>query len=68
MLVLKGSLMKPVEVSDQACLSPTKNVEVSDRECQSPMGLRSGMSVSNGSPMKHVEVFDVFPIRHVGLR
>ena len=35
------------------------------------MGHLSGMSVSDGafwSLMKHVEVYDGFPIKHVGLR
>ena len=27
-----------------------------------------GMSVSDGSPMKHVEVSDGSPIRHIGVR
>ena len=32
------------------------------------VGLRPSMSVSDGSPMKNVEVYDGSPIRHVGLR
>ena len=45
--------------------SPMKHVVVSDQVCQS---LWSGMSVSDGSPMKHVDISDGSLIRHVGLR
>ena len=34
--------------------SPMKHVEVSDQGCRSPMGLQSGMSVFDGSPMGFV--------------
>ena len=41
---------------------------VSDGACRLQMGLRWGMPVSDGSPMKHVDVSDESTIRHVSLR
>ena len=41
---------------------------VFDGECRFQMDLQLGMSVSDGSPMKHVEVSDGSPIRYVGLQ
>ena len=35
-------------------------MSVYDQTCQSQMGLRSGYSVSDGSPMKHTQVSDGF--------
>ena len=47
-------------VSDQACWSPIRHVGlqpgmlVSNQVCRSPMGLRQAMSISDGSPIRHV--------------
>ena len=46
-------------VSRQACWSPMRHVgllRVSVQNCRSPIGLRSGMLVSNGSPIRHVGI------------
>ena len=51
MWVSDGSLMKHVEVSDQACQSLKKHIQVF---------VPSFMSVSDGSPIRHVGLGWVF--------
>ena len=46
-----------MSVSHEACRSLIRHVglqQVSNQACQSPISLRSGMSVSDGSPIRHV--------------
>ena len=52
-------------VSDQAC---GFQMGLRGSMLRSLIGLRSGMSVSDGSPMKHVQVSNGSPIKHAGLQ